>query len=304
MSYLTDYSDFLQSQHIGKSFQPEKIKRDLIARFNSSPSYAKVTATNADYSTEEVEIQTTATKDSKEQLILTHPNQPLTSGMVLNQLRKSDWLVIDVKEVGEINQEAKIMRMNVEIKWMNGTVVEQAKISAYSRGGDAKFEKFFSTPNGSAIAFLPNNVKNVTIGLNKRFMINGFPYQVIKIDNFSYDNVLVLTLTESALRAEDVNGVCDFVTVITPPVGTFDLIGKDQIRMGTSAFYEVFDPNNLIPNITWNFSIDVSSFLTVVSTPDRITLTPLPGSIGKVFTLVARKNLSVTEKEIRITSLV
>jgi len=303
MSYLTDYSDFLNAQQSTASFRSEKIKQDIIAKFKSSPSYAKVTATNADGSTIVRELQTTATKDGKEQLVLSHPNQPLSSGMILTQLRNTDWLIIDVKEVGEVNQEAKMVKMNVSIKWMNGFVVEQAKISITAKGGDAKWDKFFSTPNGSALAFLQNNETNATITLNKRFFVNGYPYQVIKIDNFSYDNVVVLTLAESTLQPNDINGVCDYVTStpITPTL--FVLTGKDQIRVGTSNYYQVLDPTVVIDNIDWTFSIDVSSFLDVVITTNKITLTPKTGSIGKFFTLIATKGLDHSEKEIKIVSL-
>lgn len=304
MTYLTDYAAFIQTQKVGSSYNSDKVRKDIITRFKASPSYAKVTVTNTDGSIVEREIQTTATKDGKEQLILSHPDQPLQSGMILHSLRGSDWLIIDIKEVGEVNQEAKIVRMNVAIKWMNGYTVETAKISVTAKGGDAKWDKFFSTPNGSALAFLPVNLINSSLSLNKRFLINGFPYQIIKIDNFSYDNVFVLTLAESTTQPNDTNEVCDFVTTTPVTPTAFVLTGKDFAKANLATSYEVLNPTLVIDNIVWSFATDVSAILDFVSTTNKITITPKSGSIGNTFTLIATKGSDVTQKVIKITSLV
>lgn len=299
MAFLNDYATRLN--YTSKS-ESESIKAGIIKSFKN-PSYALVEVIEPDGTVDLREINTTATKDGKEQLILSHPDQSWISGTVVLNLRGVDYLVTQIANVGEINQEIKIVKLNKTIKWMTPQGVLEHRVSVYSKGGDASWDKFFAVPSGTALAMLPQNTLTQTISLNKRFFVGSMPYKVIRLDDFSLDGVVILTLQEDAITSGDINGVCDY-QVITP-IGLISLAGKTEIRATTKAIYYLMEEGvtSALTPVVWSIDNPDISKISYVEYADRIEITALQNAYGFEFNLTGTMGAKTATKTIKIISL-
>lgn len=303
MSFLDNYKTLLgHTSTSGTSSDRTKI--DLIARFNSNPSYAKTTVVDTVGNISEKEILTTKIKETPEQKFLSHPNQPLASGMELISVRSARWLVLDTFPVGEVNQELKVIKLKTSIKWMDGTQVKSSFCSVLSKGGLEEGSSFFSVPGATAMMYIQKNATTNRIQRNKRIMINDYPFKVLKIDNYTYDGVLILILSEDQFSAADnrEEGICDYNVAVTPTLNF--IAGDATIPRGKSKSYQVFINNTAVIDATWSLSANATyANLTTLNGVATVSIENSSALIGETFQIEAVKDAITISKEIKVVSL-
>lgn len=306
MGYLDDYRSLINGLKAGKADKNERIKEGIRTNFLSgNPSYALVQSINKDGVVEDKEVLTTASSktlnDAQGELILSHPDQPLESGMILRGLRGKDYLVLRVRQVGEINQEAFIMKINLDIKWMGTNEILESPICVLSKTGSFEKNLFINVPDGLSVGFLQKNNVTKTLIRNKRFMIDDIPYKIIRKIGYEYENVIMLLLAEDQLTGQDVNGICDYVEIVTPAVLPREIVGPITLIRGKSQAYKYLVNGVETQPDEWIIEPSVE-FATVDNTGFVTTINNLK-YIGKTFNLKARLDLDTESKTITIVSL-
>lgn len=299
MPFLNDYAARLG--YLKKS-ETTEIRENIISSFKN-PSYALVETIDPNGIVDLREVNTTNARDGREQLLLSHPEENWVCGTEINNLRGSDYLVINIINVAEVNQELTTIKLNQTIKWMNDKNVLEKRVAVYSKGGGQEWDKYFSVPGGSAVLMIQKNLVSETISVNKRFFVGSQPHRVIKKDDFSYENIIVLTLAEDMITEKDVNGVCDYKD--PDPVSVYSIIGKNEIRVTTKGVYQLIDESTNLPlnPVTWSLSGDLTKII-FEQYSDKAVITALDGSTGQEYILSAISGLANESKTIKIVSLI
>lgn len=297
------FDNFAARMQYLQSGTTEKIKKDIRSDFQN-PSYAVVTAIEPDGFTEQRQLNTTKFRATKEQLFLTYPDELWISGTEIHGLRGNDYLVIKIGNAGEVNQELISVKLNRTIKWMLGTEVQETKVCVYSKGGDPDWDRYFTTPGGSALLMTQLNTTTANLSLNKRFFVGSQPHRVVKVDDYSEDGVLILTLMEDILTDRDMNGVCDYLSPAAS--ATYLLVGKSEIRVKGTGVYTLVQDGIETPlsPVDWSISPLDTTKIQVNQFADKLEIIALTGSIGYEFTISAISGIANVTKTVKITSLV
>ena len=307
MSYFDKYSERIRAQgtltaRTGEDRLTNSLRRD----WDTSISAVKVAVRTPEGALKNVRIQT-ARKTVGMDKIYVHPDDQLHSGDIIVSLQDFSWLILDTKLIGQVYKQANMVRINRIIKWVkDGIIYEQAvRVKNFSRVDGVDDYYFFTMPENTVNIFLPLNEKTATIRRDERFMIDGFPYKVTRLDSFSYTGVIVLYIVEDIRNPGDTDEIADYVEPIPPITNDVFIEGPSEIPYGLDAIYTVSTANTTVP-ATWN--IPTESWFTVtelgLALGVQITIKRDKDNIGKSIELEAEYDGETYNKLILVRSLV
>jgi len=260
-----------------------QMRRKTSSDFERLASFHLVTTVDSKLLESQIRLQTTKKKGNIS-VFLIHPEDEVEEGTLFLDLVDASWLVTNVIDLGGVMKEVQAYKVNYTLKWMRspGEVVETMSrvLNGFAQYG-LDINKYLTIPDNQRIILLSLDEKTKTIKRDKRLMIDGIPYIVRKINKFSFEGCLELTLEETLLGEWDSAEICDFnepIPVPPAPVPTTYMSGEKTIIRGMSESYSLFvGTTRVVSGIVWSinnpdFQIEVQNGIAIVKAPSKISL--------------------------------
>lgn len=279
MSAFDHYrAKFQQTQEGTKVAEQENMKRNVSRDFERRAAFRLATQVAPDGTESQVRLQTTRKKGFKSEYLV-HPEDVLTPGNLVKNLSGESWIVEEVVDIGEVMLKAKLYQTNYIIEWMLSPGVKistPGRVMAKTQVEGISEEKYVYLPSTMKILLLPLDENTKHIKRQKRLMIDGVPYEVVKDEKFDYIGCLTLTLEETQRGQWDSETVCDFnepVPVPPPPQPTTYITGATKIPRDFSEKYYLFvGTAQVITGMVWTidnplFKLSVKNGVATVTAP-------------------------------------
>lgn len=307
MDYFDKYAERMRVRGTLTATSEENRMVDAMrADWENNPSFKRVCVEGPDHKVRSVRIQTTKKTVGMDKIYV-HPDDAIHSGDIILSMQDFTWLVLDTKFIGHVFQQANIVRVNRNLKWIANNVLYEQKVRVknFSRvdGTDEYF--YFTMPENTINIFLPLSEISQTLIRDIRVMVDSIPYKVTRVDNFTYIGVTVLFLTEDIRNANDTDEIADYIEPITPvPPEEIVIMGSEGIIYGFDSNYSLEQGGTkLLAN--WEI-IDAPTWctLTVLADSVNIKVQSNLSHIGKSIVLKATYNEVDYFKTILVKSLV
>jgi hypothetical protein len=306
MDYFDKYAERLRVQGTSTADSYEdRMIAGMRQDWEKSPSYRKVCVEFPDGTTQPIRIQT-AKKTVGMDKIYVHPDDKLVSGAIILNLQEHAWLVLDVRYIGHVFQQANTVRINRTLQWIQDgeLLTQQIRAKSYSRVDGIDEFYTFTTPENTINLFLPQSEKTNKIKRDHRFMIDGIPYKISKVDSFTYVGVNVLFAIEDLKHETDTDEIADYEEPTVIPEGEYIIQGPASIKYGDYEEYTLqVDGTVITPS--WSV-LDSPSWLTLSVIDDIATIEIEFDSahIGKNIVLQAEHEGITYIKSVMVSSLV
>lgn len=306
MDYFDKYAERLRVRGTSTADSSEdRMIAGMRQDWEKSPSYRKVCVKFPDGTTQSIRIQT-ARKTVGMDKIYVHPDDKLVSGAIILNLQEYAWLVLDIRYIGHVFQQANTVRINRTLQWIQDgeLLTQQIRVKSYSRVDGTDEDYYFTTPEDTINLFVPQTVHTNKIRRDYRFIIDGTPYKISKVDRFTYVGVNVLFAVEDLKHEGDTDEIADYEEPTIIPAGEYIINGSALIKYGDYEEYTLqLDGTILTP--TWSILNNPSwASLSVVDNIATIEVEFSSEHIGKNIVLQAEYASIIYTKSIIVSSLV
>lgn len=284
MSAFEHYrTKFQQTQEGTKEAEQANIKRNISKDFTRRAAFRVGIQVAPDGTESEVRLQTTRKRGYKSEYLV-HPDDILTPGNLVKNISGKDWIVEEVVDIGEVMLKATLYQTNFLLKWMlkPGELVETPiRVMAKTQLDALDQERYLYLPSNMKVLLLPLDNNTKAIKREKRLMVAGSPYEVVKDELFDYEGCLTLTVEETQFGQWDSEDVCDFnepVEPTPPPQPTTYITGPTKIPRDFSENYYLFvGEAQVISGMVWtidnpNFTLTVKHGVAKVTAPSDTKL--------------------------------
>lgn len=307
MDYFDRYAERMRVRGpLTATSEEDRMIASMRQDWESNPSFRLVCVKFPNGTTKQIRIQTSRKTVGMDKIYV-HPDDALESGCIILSLQDYAWLVLDVRYIGHVFQQANIVRINRTLKWIdNNAILEtMVRVKGYSRVDGVDEYYYFTIPENTINIFLPKTEQTVTINRDRRFIIDGLPYKVSKVDNFTHTGVTILFAMEDLGHENDTDEIADYVE-ITPetPVDTYVIEGLDILPYGGVGEYTLTVNNTTVTPIWSMLDSPAYAYLVVDGSIATITIESSLKHIGKVVVLQAVYEEQTYLKSILISSLV
>lgn len=296
----------------------QNMKEGIARDFVLDPSFYILTAQEpdaAETTTKRIQIHTASflsgTDPSKAtyRSFTLHPEETIEQGTILFDFDSQDWLVLLKGSISEVHQKGVIQRINYVVKWMDGNQIKENSVivSNYSRGFNGVDDNFYiQLPENRLEFILPKNETTKTLKRNTRLMVNGTPYEILKVDDYANTGLIILSLTEDQIGPNDniELGICDYVVEEDESAELF-ISGSDLVTYGMDYEYSVKNMGTDETVDTWEIT-QGEEFLSSVDLtgPCTIRIKDSKDLVGETIRITATTSLAnVIVKTITIRSL-
>ena len=291
-------------------------------KFGADMSYVELTALEPDgttFSEKRLQIiydnfiQNQNPNRVKSVNFIAHPDCDMQTGTVVFDLYDKDWFVVAVQNFNGLVKRGIMQQVNYVAKWIakddpSKTIKQSLGLIEgllFNRAGlDGNF--FANIPEDLVKITLAHNTITDSLSRDRRLMVTESPYKITRPDNYSNENLLVLTCLEDTFSPNDrVDlGICDYQEAEVPEVDLF-IFGDHFISYGIGYDYE-------LKNIAEDDSFDHweittgSDYVDATISNNIITITPKSNrnNVGKTLQLKAQTTLGAsTTQTLTIRSL-
>jgi hypothetical protein len=279
MSAFDHYrTKFQQTKEGTKEAEQENLKRAISQDFTRKATFRLGIQVSPTGEESQIRLQTTRKRGFKSEFLV-HPEDILTPGNLVKDLSGKEWIVEEVVDIGEVMLKATLYQSNFTLKWMlkPGEEIETPiRVMAKTQLDALDQEKYLYLPSDMKILLLPLDEKTKSIKRQKRLMIDGLPYKVVKDEKFDYEGCLTLTVEETQKGEWDSEEVCDYhkpVEPTPPPQPTTYITGPTTILRNFSEKYYLFvGTTQVITGAIWTinnplFSLSVKDGVATVEAP-------------------------------------
>jgi hypothetical protein len=278
MSIIEGYKSRLQALKGNKNSELEQIKREIRQTYTLPSSREDVFAKDVDGVERPIRIQTTKKRGMISEFNL-HPDDKVFPGEVLVGLLDSEWIVTEVRNVGEAFDRLIAHKVVDAVGWMKSPGVKVFTSLALYRQNvaslpDYESTSFFKLGTDTRHVIMPRDKNTEFLKRQKRLMIDKIPYQITGIERLAFPRCLILTLEETTLGQWDSETVCDEFEPVPENVVMVGpkLYGDVLIPQGTSSSYVL--RNDATPlEATWTLT---NSLFTIVPGSDYSQIVKAP----------------------------
>ena len=306
MDYFDKYAERLRVQGtLTAKSEEDRMVEGMRRDWESNPSFRRVCVLQPDGTKKHIRLQT-AKKTVGIDKIYIHPDDRVVSGSIILSLQEFAWLVMDVRFIGHVFQQANIVRINRVLKYMDGDVVKtiQARVKGFSRVDGIDEYYYFTMPENTINVFVPYNEETAKFTRDKRIMIDKIPYKLSRVDNFTHTGVTIWFLVEDIRNPQDTDEIADYIEPAEPPIVETMILGPEVIPYGFSGNFTLTDGINILSPV-WGLETTANWVtLTVLNDVCTAQISRDSAHIGKTIILQAEINDTVYIKPIMIGSLV
>lgn len=306
MDYFDKYAERLRVQGTSTAKSEEdRMVEGMRRDWESNPSFRRVCVLQPDGTKKHIRLQT-AKKTVGIDKIYIHPDDRVVSGSIILSLQEFAWLVMDVRFIGHVFQQANIVRINRVLKYMDGDVVKtvQARVKGFSRVDGIDEYYYFTMPENTINVFVPYNEETAKFSRDKRIMIDKIPYKISRVDNFTHVGVTIWFLIEDIRNLNDTDEVADYIESVETPITEISILGPEVIPFGLSGSFTLVDEGYVLSPV-WSLETNVAWVeLKVSNDICTIQIKRDSSHIGKALVLQAEVNGITYIKPIMIGSLV
>jgi hypothetical protein len=284
MSIIEGYKSRLQALKGNKNSELEQIKREIRQTYTLPSSREDVFVKDVDGVERPIRLQTTKKRGMISEFNL-HPDDEVLPGEVLVGLLDSEWIVTEVRNVGDAFSRLIAHKVVDTVGWMKSPGMKVFTPLALYRQSvtslpDYEIASFFKLGTDIRHIIMPRDKNTEFLKRQKRLMIDGIPYKITGIERLAFPRCLILTLEETTLGEWDSETICDEfepVPTVDPMIGP-KLHGPDLIPQGTSASYTL--RNNTMPLAsTWTLS---NPLFTMIAGPEHSRIVTAPSGSKNV----------------------
>jgi hypothetical protein len=293
MDYFDKYSERLRVQGTTAADNAEqRMIADMRKFWENNPSFRRVCVIEPNGTQKYLRIQT-AKKTVGVDKIYIHPDDRIVSGTIILNLQEYSWLVLDVRYTGHIFQQANIVRINRILKYMDDGIVKTVytRVKGFSRVDGIDEYYYFTLPENTINIFIPTNNETKKLKRDKRLMIDGLPYRISRIDNFTHDGVTILFAVEDIRNPNDTDEIADYQESVIPITTEIQIQGPTEIPFGLDGIYKLVNEEQQILSPEWFLLDEVAwATLTIQDNKAHIKIKQDTGLIGKTIILKASWN--------------
>lgn len=306
MDYFDKYAERLRVQGtLTAKSEEERMVEGMRRDWESNPSFRRVCILEPNGTKKHVRLQT-AKKTVGIDKIYIHPDDRIVSGSIILELQEFSWLVMDVRFIGHVFQQANIVRVNRVLKYMDGNTIKtvQARVKGFSRVDGVDEYYFFTMPENTINVFVPYNEETAKFSRDRRIMIDKIPYKLSRVDNFTHTGVIIWFLIEDIRNPQDTDEIADYVEPVEEPAVETTILGPEVIPFGFSGKFTLSDGENILSPI-WELATP-STWVTLGVANDVCTvkISSDTAHIGKSIVLQAEIDSVIYIKPIMVGSLV